>query len=159
MENQFRYNGKEALEMTQTHFPNDWNQRIEEGKKTIKSMMKVYKTNAKEAYSRFVNSGASIPSVIVMLASLYSLLEEDKTKEKTIGERINEILQMQQDIINQAQALENSKATSEIDRRILRQFYSEKQQTLKKELDKLTNSLDVVEPYFVVVQTNLFANK
>lgn len=159
MENQFRYTGKEALEMVQIHFPNDWKEKIEEGKQTIRSMMRVYKSTAEQAYNRFVNSGASIPSTVVYLASLHSLLQEDKLKEKTISEKIRELQQLQQDIINQALALEKSNITSEIDKQILRGFYSTKQASISKELDDITYSIDVVEPCFVLVQTNLFANQ
>lgn len=158
MKNQFKYTGSEALDMVKAHFPKTWETEIETGKKMIRSLMKIYKASPLEAYARFSRTGAAVPNQIINLAALHCIIEEEKNVEKSTSARIIEIQEQQQNCINQSLAMETSRSIEELDKRMLREFYSKKQEILRIELEQITNSIEVKYAFYVVVQTNLFAN-
>lgn len=149
----FTYSGSEALEMLKTHFPKTWEQEINDGRSFIKSLMRMYNLDNMQAYQKYLKMCGSCDKAIATLAALHVMNEQVK-----IGREIKTHQENQMQYANQSKALEESKATSYQDKRILRAHYLSKQDELQQRVEKLIESYPVIGAKKVIVQTNIFDN-
>jgi hypothetical protein len=122
----FKYSESEALELIQLHFPKTWRKEIVDGHLFLKSLMRIYKIDATEAYYKFLRTCGSPFNGIATLAALHVMNIQSK-----IGGEIKKCQTEQLQYVNQTTALESSKATSEIDKKILREYYIHKKTELQ----------------------------
>lgn len=149
----FTYTGSEALEMLKTHFPQTWQQELNEGRSFLKSMMRLYNLDAMEAYQKYIKYCGTREKAISTLAALHLM-----NQQVTIGRKIKELQVMQQQYAAQSVALEGSQITSYQDKMMLRQHYSEKKNEIQCKLEELIDSLPVFGAETVKVQLNIFEN-
>lgn len=152
----FRYTATEALEMMKEHFPKDYQEKINVGKALIVRLKKLYKKPTyQEAYQKYISANCRVESAIMMLCALEELIQEEKQAKMEFNNTVYGIIQQQDAIILQQQHLETDKNIEEIDRRMLRAYYRRKLDELNTQLDQLTQSIEVNEPEFVVIQHSL----
>jgi hypothetical protein len=148
------YTASEALAMMKEQFPNDYQDRINVGKRLIARLKKIYKKETyQEAYQRYINSGCRGESAIMMLSALQQLIDEEK---ENFNNSVPGIILQQNQILAQQEALEADKNILELDRRALRQFYRQKMDALNEQLTQLCNTIEVVDAV-IVSQPNLFS--
>lgn len=149
----FNYKGSEALEMLQTHFPQTWENEINDGRSFIMSLMRMYNLDNMQAYQKYLRICGSCDKAISALASIHVMNTQVK-----IGREIKECQENQLQYANQSQALEESKNTSCQDKRMLRAHYLSKQDELQQRVEKLIESYPIIGAKKVIVQTNIFDN-
>lgn len=147
----FKYSESEALELIKLHFPKTWQSEVRDGQLFLKSLMRMYKITAKEAYNKFLKSCGSPYSGIATLAALHCMnLQEE------IGLQIKELQTQQLQYGNQTTALELSRNTSDQDKRILREYFISKQTELQQRIEELIKAYPVIDSETIIVQTKLF---
>lgn len=149
----FNYSESEALELVKIHFPKTWQSEIRDGQLFIRSLMKIYKINAVEAYGKFLKTCGNPYNGIATLAALHFMNLQEK-----IGAQIKECQKTQLQYGDQTTALEHSKNTSHQDKRILREYYITKQTELQCEIDELILSYPVIDAETIVEKTKFFKN-
>lgn len=151
------YTACEALEMMKANFPNDYQERIEVGKQLIVRLKKIYNSDSfTAAYQRYLNSGCSDESHIMMLCALQQLNDEEKVKTEAYKNSIYGMLEERDRLLEQQECNERSTVTDEVDKKLLRQFYRTKIDEISNRIDQYTNAIDVIDA--VIVHTpNLFS--
>lgn len=149
----FTYTETEALDMLKTHYPKTWEDEVAEGRIFLMSLMNMYKLTAYDAYAKYLKYCTSTEKAISTLAALHIMNTQMK-----IGKEIKECEEKQMQYGNQATALEQSKQTNWEDKKLLRSFYSTKQNELQQRIDELIKTYPVIGAQKIVVQTNLFDN-
>ena len=148
------YTASEALAMMKQQFPNDYQEKINVGKALIVRLKKIYKKQTyKEAYQRYIDWGCRVESAIMMLCALHQLMEEEKEAYKN---SLPGVIEQQNQILSQMEALESDRIILDVDRRALRQFYRERMDKLNEQLAQLCNAIEVVDAV-IVSAPNLFS--
>lgn len=152
-----KYSASDALEMMKSEFPNDYQERIDIGKQLIIRLKKMYnKETYTEAYQRYINSGCSDESHIMMLCALQQLNDEQKQATEAYKNSILGMHETRDNLLSQQAHNEESTTTLEVDKKILRQFYRTKIDEITKQIQQYTNAIEVVDAV-IVYTPNLFS--
>lgn len=151
------FSSSDALKMMKADFPNDYQERIEVGKQLIIHLKKIY--NSKDytaAYQRYVNSGCSNESHIMMLCALQQLNDKVKQETEAYKKSLYGMIEDRDKLLEQQEHNERSIHTNETDRKLLRQYYRSKIDELNQKIDEYSKSIEVVDAVIVHVP-NLFS--
>ncbi len=151
----FKYTASEAFQMAKDYYPHSWKSEIDKCREILFRLKRIYRLDLVPAYQKYLNSGCRPESSIMMLAAVYWIQEEERLEKATVIEQIRELEALQLQYGAQYQANETSN-NSDIDKRMLRQFYLEKQEELQKNIDGLIQSIDVECAEVLVIQTSIF---
>lgn len=147
----FSYTGPEALEMTKQTFPKTWEKEVATSITLLKSIMNFYKTDVLTVYQCFLNTGARPDNCIVTLAALQVM-----NNNMRLHREIKQLKTEQAQCGNQLHALETMSSVSWDEKRTLRGFYVNKQNTHETKINELFNQFEVIGFTTVVYQKSLF---
>lgn len=151
-----QYTGQEALEMIKLYYPKDWNVKISSAKKAIIGLSTRHKISLEKAYKKFIMPVLGQGENILYFAALSDLL---KIESYSNDQKKLEILRLESEklkVKNQSIALEKNNIMSYEDKKIIRGYYIQLQQTNTDKINELLNSFEVVEPQLIIHQPGLF---
>lgn len=147
----FTYSGPEAVEMIKNTYPKTWETEIADGQMFIKSLMKMHKLSAIDAFNKYLKAFGCPANGIATLAALHLMLEESKNSSE-----IKKIQSEQLKYGEQLIALEESKHISDTDKKTLRSYYLTKQDELQRSINKLILEFPVFGSQTITIKTDLF---
>jgi hypothetical protein len=151
-----QYTGQEALEMIKLYYPKDWDVKISNAKKAIIGLSKRHNITLQKAYRKFIIPVLGQGENILYFAALSDLV---KIKSYSNEEKKVEILRLEAERIkvkNQSIALEKNEIMSYEDKKIIRGYYIQLQQTNTQKINELLNAFEVIEPKLIIHQPGLF---
>lgn len=151
-----KYTASEAEQMVKEYYPHEYLTKIANCKAHLKALADRHKISLRKSYEKFIMPHAQEGDAILFFVALSQLNKIDQLSNSEKAELVNKLEDERQQIANQIVALENSQTTSYEDKKIIRSYYTKRQQELTAKIDELINSIEVVEPKLVIFQPGLF---
>lgn len=150
------YTASEAEQMVKEYFPHEYLKRIQTCKMHLKALADRHNITLKRAYEKFIMPLAHETDAIFFFVALTQLNKINNLSNAEKSELAIKLQEEREQIANQIVALENSTITSYEDKKVIRSYYTKRQQELTSKIDELINSIEVVEPKLIIHQQGLF---
>lgn len=136
--------GAEALEDLKRHFPNSWQNELQEGKRIIGSAIRLFNCEPLEAVTKYFNKSGNSKNLHAVTAAVYIM-----TKEHRLSTSIKQIDYVLEQIRQQLHALETQNTFSQEQKTVLRPHYYSERDKYNAQREQLINQFEVVGAQFV----------